>query len=133
VPWSLGLEDGVLFEEDLDDDELADRYRRCTVFVMPSGQEGFGIVFLEAMRFGKPCIGGSVGGTPDVIDDGRTGFLVPFGDVDALESAVKRLVENPELAREMGWAGRRKLNDEFVFDRFVSRVADQLERLLDEG
>ena len=81
---SLGIADRVVFEQDLTDEELADRYRRCAVFVLPSGQEGFGIVFLEAMRFSKPCIGGDAGGTPDVIEDGETGLLVPYGDLEAL-------------------------------------------------
>jgi len=127
---SLGIGQRVIFEEDLSDADLADRYRRCAVFVMPSGQEGFGIVFLEAMRYSKPCIGGDAGGTPDVIVDGETGYLVPFGDLSALEDRVDRLLAQPELRRRLGRAGRQRLLDEFTFDSFKARVAEYVEELL---
>jgi glycosyltransferase involved in cell wall biosynthesis len=129
----LGVADRVRFEEDLTDDELADAYRRCLAFLMPSGQEGFGIVFLEAMRFGKPCIGGNLGGTPEVIADGETGLLVPYGDVDAIARAVERLVADEVLARDMGRAGRRRLVDNFLFDRYRERLGDHLRELLRLG
>jgi glycosyltransferase involved in cell wall biosynthesis len=127
---SLELGDSVIFEEDLTDEELAQRYRRCAAYVMPSGQEGFGIVFLEAMRFSKPCLGGNAGGTPDVIDDGVTGILVPFGDLDVLTSSMERLLSDPDLRRRMGLAGHQRLLDHFVFDRFRERVRDYLVRFL---
>jgi glycosyltransferase involved in cell wall biosynthesis len=126
----LGLGERVVFESDLTDEELSERYRRCSIFVLPSGQEGFGIVFLEAMRFGKPCIGGAEGGTPDVIDDGETGFLVPFGDEAALERALERLLGDPALRREMGRAGRSRLESEFVFTRFRERLRGYMADLL---
>jgi glycosyltransferase involved in cell wall biosynthesis len=128
---SLGLGESVLFEENLTDEELASRYRNCSVFVLPSGQEGFGIVFLEAMRFAKPCVGGNAGGTPDVILDGETGFLVPYGDVDALESTLDSLLADPELRRTIGRAGRRRLEEEFTFERFKERLSRYLVQLLE--
>lgn len=126
----LGLGERVRFEENLSDEELADRYRGSSVFVLPSGQEGFGIVFLEAMRFGRPCIGGDAGGTPDVIVDGETGYLVPFADLDALESALESLVSDPGLCERMGRAGRERLEREFTFERFRERLGRYLEELL---
>jgi glycosyltransferase involved in cell wall biosynthesis len=128
---SLGIADRVFFEENLSDEELADRYRRCSLFVLPSGQEGFGIVFLEAMRYGKPCIGGAAGGTPEVIEDGVTGLLVPYGDVAALEAALVRLLESPELRRAMGRAGRERLLREFTYERFRDRLRGYLAEWLD--
>lgn len=127
---SLGIAGRTVFEEDLTDDALSERYRRCSAFVMPSGQEGFGIVFLEAMRFAKPCVGGDAGGTPDVIADGETGFLVPFGDVPALEQALDRLLSDVHLRRRMGRAGLERLHELFLFDRFKARVEQHLRRLL---
>jgi glycosyltransferase involved in cell wall biosynthesis len=127
----LGLGERVIFEEDLSDEELISRYRDCSVFVLPSGQEGFGIVFLEAMRFAKPCIGGAEGGTPDVIVDGETGFLVPFGDLRALEGALERLLSDPGLRTRMGHAGRRRLELEFTFERFRERLDRHLRELLE--
>jgi glycosyltransferase involved in cell wall biosynthesis len=130
---SLGVSDRVRFQQDLSDADLGDLYRRCIAMVLPSAQEGFGIVFLEAMRFSKPCIGGNVGGTPEVIDHERTGFLVPFGDVDLLESSLERLLTDPDLRRTMGQAGRRRLLDCFTFDRYRERLEDNLRAVLQLG
>ena len=128
---SLGVADRIDFRQDLSDEELAEEYRRCSIFVLPSGQEGFGIVFLEAMRFSKPCIGGNEGGTPEVIAEGESGFLVPFGDVDALVRRLETLLADPELRRSMGIAGRRRLLDHFTYEAFRSRLADHLEGFFD--
>lgn len=122
----LGVAERVVFEEDLSDEQLAERYRNCSAFVLPSGQEGFGIVFLEAMRFGKACVGGDAGGTPDVIVDGETGYLVPFGEIPPLVEALDRLLRRTELAEELGRAGRRRLEREFVFERYQEWVAGYL-------
>lgn len=127
---SLGLGGRVVFEEGLSDEELISRYRHCSVFVLPSGQEGFGIVFLEAMRFAKPCVGGDAGGTPDVIVDGETGYLVPFGDLDALERALERLLDDEALRHGMGRAGLRRLQEEFTFERYRERLGRHLADLL---
>ncbi len=127
---SKRVSDRVEFVQDLTDEELAARYRACSAFVLPSGQEGFGIVFLEAMRFSKPCIGGNAGGTPEVIEQDVTGLLVPYGDVDSLEQAVDRLVSDPALQERMGRAGRERLEREFVFERFQERLATHLRQLL---
>jgi glycosyltransferase involved in cell wall biosynthesis len=123
---SLGLADRVVFEEDLTDRELADRYRRCSVFVLPSGQEGFGIVFLEAMSFGRPCVGGRVGGIPEAVEDGRTGLLVDFRDAAGLEAALDRLLGDSDLRRRMGEAGRRRVLQDFTFERFRERLRQGL-------
>ena len=128
---TLGISQRVRFEEDLTDDELSEAFRDCDLFVLPSGQEGFGIVFLEAMRFGKPCIGGAEGGTPEVIEDGHNGLLVPFGDTKALKQAMARLMGDAELRRRIGRAGRQRLEERFVFPRFRDRLEANLKLLLD--
>ena len=71
-----GLDSLVTMWGNLADAELEAAYASCDLFALPSRREGFGIVFLEAMRHGKPCIGGNHGGTPEVVTDGTTGFLV---------------------------------------------------------
>ena len=123
---TLGVADRVTFEEDLSDALLADRYRRCSVFVLPSGQEGFGIVFLEAMRFGKPCVGVRAGGAPEVVEDGGTGLLVGFADHAGLEAALDRLLGDADLRRLMGEAGRRRVLETFTFERFRERLRQAL-------
>jgi glycosyltransferase involved in cell wall biosynthesis len=127
----LGIAERVVFEEDLSDAELADRYRRSALFVLPSNQEGFGIVYLEAMRFRRPAIGARAGGIVEVIDDGVTGLLVPYADVDALRGALDRLVADPGLRRARGEAGRRRLDAEFVFPRFRRRVEEHFREWLE--
>ncbi|TBW35098.1 glycosyltransferase family 1 protein [Siculibacillus lacustris] len=84
----------------------------CSIFCMPSRAEPFGIATVEAARHGLPSIGTTTGGFADTVIDGRTGLLIPPGDVDALEAALTRLLADPELCRTMGrdaaeWATRR--------------------------
>ena len=81
-------------------------YRRCAFFVMPSREEGFGLVFLEAMRAGKACIGGA-GAAAEVIEDGVTGLVVDATEPEQVEKAVVRLFLEPEHARAHGPGGGR--------------------------
>lgn len=98
----MGVRENVTFWGRLSDGDLAAAYQQCDVYVMPSSREGFGIVFLEAMRHGKPCIGGNHGGTPDVIEHGRSGYLVEYGDVAALVRHLTALADDPELQKLVG-------------------------------
>ncbi|MFQ5914083.1 MAG: glycosyltransferase family 4 protein [Nitrospinota bacterium] len=113
-----GVADRVLFAGTRSDDELASYYDACDIFVMPSRQEGFGVVFLEAMAFGKPVIGGKHGGTPEVVIDGVTGFLVQHGDVEGLAFRLIQLLRDPELCNRMGAAGRRLVEENYTFEHF---------------
>lgn len=90
-------------------------YSRCHAFVMPSRQEGFGLVYLEAMNCGKPCVGCRNGGSEEIIDDGVSGLLInnPFGNEELLQ-AVQRLLEDEELAACMGQEGLRRLSGKFT-------------------
>lgn len=114
----VGVANHVLLAGRKSDDELASYYNACDVFVMPSLKEGFGIAFVEAMAFGKPVIGGNHGGTPDVVKDGVTGFLVQHGDVEALANRLKQLLRDRELRRRMGTAGRRRVEEHYTFEHF---------------
>ncbi len=76
----LGLGDVVQFAGGVDDDRLREAYQACTLFALPSRSEGFGIVFLEAMAQGKPCLGARAAATPEVIDE-ASGVLVEYGNV----------------------------------------------------
>ncbi|HWQ12399.1 MAG TPA: glycosyltransferase family 4 protein, partial [Roseiflexaceae bacterium] len=80
-----------------DDDALARLYRHADVFCLPSVQEGFGIVFLEAMASGLPIVGTTAAAIPEVVPHGRAGTLVPPGDVAALAGALVELLQRPEL------------------------------------
>jgi glycosyltransferase involved in cell wall biosynthesis len=102
--------------------QLADLYRRASVFVMPSFYETFGISVIEAMAFGLPVVATRTGGLPEVVDDGVTGILVPAGDAEALADALIRLLRDPDLRRRMGQAGQERVRAEFTIDRVVSQT-----------
>jgi glycosyltransferase involved in cell wall biosynthesis len=106
--------------------ELDGLYAEATAFVMPSIYEAFGIVYLEAMAFGLPCVGSNVCAVPEIIDDGTTGLLAPPGDVDALAARLLELVENPERAYAMGEAGYRRRLERFTWERVAERMISEI-------
>lgn len=111
----------VRFYGKLSDADLQAAYSHCDVFAMPSMKEGFGIVFLEAMRHAKPCIGGAHGGTPEVIEHGHSGFLVQYGDVAALASHIARLYRDPCLTKTLGTNGKRQYTSVYSEASFRER------------
>ena len=96
----------------------------CTLLALPSQVDTFGIVLLEAWLHGKPVIGANAGGIPEVVQDGETGLLVPFGDVEALATAVRCLVESPVLAAQLGEAGRQQVLRRYTWDRTYQTLND---------
>jgi phosphatidylinositol alpha-1,6-mannosyltransferase len=124
-----GVRRHVHFFSGLSFPELAACYSACEIFALPSRGEGFGLVYLEAMARGKPVIGGAHGGAPEVIDDGRTGYLVQHGDAPQLATSIETLLANPELAREMGARGRERVNRDFKFSVFAKSFKKILREL----
>jgi glycosyltransferase involved in cell wall biosynthesis len=76
------------------------------IFVLPSLNEGMGRVLVEAMAAGKPVVASRVGGIPDLVHDGETGYLVPPADAKALSDAILKLLKNPDQAKLMGQRGK---------------------------
>jgi glycosyltransferase involved in cell wall biosynthesis len=97
----LGLDGHVQFVGDMPQTELATWMHRAGVFVLPSISEGLGRVVIEAMATGTPVIGSHVGGIPEMVHDGATGFLVPPKDEAALAEKIRWVFEQPERTREM--------------------------------
>jgi phosphatidyl-myo-inositol dimannoside synthase len=124
----LGVSDCVHFFDGLSRQELAACYAHAEVFALPSTGEGFGLVFLEAMAFGRPVVGAKCGGTTDVINDGVNGLLVPPRDPQRLVEALDRLLLDPALRTELGRRGSEIVRHKFRFDVF----RDGLERVLGE-
>ena len=87
---------------------LAGEYRSADVFCVPSRQEGFGIVFVEAMAAGLPVAAARAGAVPEVVADGETGLLVEPGDAGGLAAVLDRLIADPALRRRLGDAGRQR-------------------------
>jgi glycosyltransferase involved in cell wall biosynthesis len=95
-------------------DRLVEEYARADVFVAPSRYESFGLIFLEAMMHGLPCIGTRAGGIPEVVEDGVTGLLVPPDDPAALADALARLAGDPALRARLGQAGQAAYRGRFT-------------------
>jgi phosphatidylinositol alpha-1,6-mannosyltransferase len=123
----LGLRTAVVFTGFASPDDLQSAYRRAAVFAMPSRNEGFGLVYLEAMAHGLPCVGSVHDAAGDVIDDGVTGFLVDQSDCAGLAARLVQLLSDDSLRRRMGRAGQRRLRDRFSYSSFRDRFVDLCE------
>lgn len=123
------LRDRIRFHGRVDEDRLRAFYRDCDIFVAPSRYESFGLVFLEAMVFGKPVVAGNAGGAPEVVTHGKTGLLVAPGDAEALHAALDRLVSDPTLRAGMGEAARQDYEARFTDRVMVRDVIAALERM----
>jgi glycosyltransferase involved in cell wall biosynthesis len=110
-------------------DELRRLYATADIFVLPAvidakgDTEGLGVVLLEAMRFGRPVVGSAVGGIPDIIEGGRTGWLVPPADAEALAATLSRLASDPEATRRVARQGRTSVLERFSWDRILSALS----------
>jgi glycosyltransferase involved in cell wall biosynthesis len=113
----LGLADRVTFIERPDAAALLRLYREASVFALPSDEEGFGMVLLEAMACGVPVVSTRSGGPEGIITDGEDGYLVDREDVQALAGRLTLLLEAPEQAARMG--SRARQTTEQRYDEFV--------------
>jgi glycosyltransferase involved in cell wall biosynthesis len=130
-----GLRDSVFVLKGERHSELVLRMRKATVFALPcvvasdGNKDGLPTVILESMAVGLPAISTTLTGIPEIIDDGKTGFVVPPRDSEALADALERLLNDPELRRDMAVAGRLKVEEEFE----VGRNVDQVLKLFQES
>ncbi|HEV2856118.1 MAG TPA: glycosyltransferase family 4 protein [Thermoanaerobaculia bacterium] len=127
---ALGMGDRVFFTGFLSEATLAELYRRCAAFVMPSRGEGFGLVYLEAMRAARPVLAARGSAAEEIVQDGKTGLLVNPEDREEMREALGRLLGHPGEARRLGEAGRERWRGEFGAERFRERVGPLLERLV---
>jgi glycosyltransferase involved in cell wall biosynthesis len=116
----LGVADRVRFLGRRDD--VPALLAGADALVLPSWIEGLPLVVLEAMAAGVPVVATSVGGTPETVVEGETGFLVPPRDVSALAHAIDALLRDPELARRLGEAGRKRAREDFDADTAAQRI-----------
>jgi glycosyltransferase involved in cell wall biosynthesis len=105
-------------------EDVSDWLAAMDVFAMPSLIEGLPLALLEAMAAGVPPVVTDVGGMPEAIRDGETGFLVPPGNVALLGDRISFLLGNPPLAKKMGAASRERVLDHFTVDRMVAEYRD---------
>jgi glycosyltransferase involved in cell wall biosynthesis len=139
---SLAARRRVEFLGAVDDDELARRYRAAAVVVIPSVErttygrriavsELLGLVALEAMASGTPVIASRVGGLPEIVEDGASGYLVPPGDVGALRARIAELLDDPTAGALLGSNARERVVAELTWDRCAQRCLEVYRQLLD--
>ena len=111
---------------------LPDFYRRANVFCSPALYEG-GVanVYLEAMACGCPVVASTAGAAPESVTNGETGLLVPPEDEGAVAAALDQILGNEFLARQMGEAARRRVNDYFAMDKYIVRVLSNYRRAIE--
>jgi len=100
------------------------------IFILPTLNDCFPLVLLEAMQYSLPVISTFEGGIPDIVEEGVTGFLVPQKNVEALAEKLEVLIRNPELRIQMGIAARNKFENEFTLNKFESRFKDILQQVI---
>jgi phosphatidylinositol alpha-1,6-mannosyltransferase len=122
----LGVGRAVVFTGFVSADALATIYRHAAVFAMPSRDEGFGLVYLEAMAHQLPCVGSIHDAAGDIIDDGRTGYLVDQADDAGLVDRLASLLTDEARRREMGARGYRRLASAFTYEQFRDRLLSLL-------
>lgn len=122
----VGVSERVHFLGTVDEETLRHCYKSCDVFVMPSAQEGFGFVYLEAMQYAKVVVAARSGGAPEVVKDQVTGRLVEYGNEDELVQALLELCLDPEKRTKLGSAGYQRLQERFTFAHFKQKLTEIL-------
>jgi phosphatidylinositol alpha-1,6-mannosyltransferase len=113
--------DRITFEGFVPDSTLDALYAQATVFAMPSRGEGFGLVYVEAMRHGLPVIASTHDAAPEVVLDGRTGYTVNLDQPNELPERIIYLLKNPENAKQLGINGQRRWAEHFRYSSFRDR------------
>ncbi len=126
IAFDLHLESTVRWLGDVNMETLAAEYGRCDVFCLPSVQEGFGIVFLEAMAAGKPIVAARASAVPEVV---RDGMLVEPENPEALAEALLTLCREPDLRSSLGSAGARRI-EEFEMHRVAALFLQQIAKVV---
>ena len=121
----LGIEQQVQFVGRRSRAEVAVAMRRCSVFVLPSWNEGLGCVYLEAMSCGKPVIGCRGQGIAEVIEHGKNGWLIPADGLEELVQGLAALLGSPEVCARIGTAARQTILEKFT----LSHQAEHLSRI----
>lgn len=127
-----GLDKNIIFTGFVKDIDLPKYYAGANVTVLPTydNSEGFGMVLIEAGACGSPVIGTEVGGIPYVVENNKTGILVPPKDSKDLAEAIIKLFSNTRFAIELGMNGHKKIINNFIWDQSVTKTNDLLIRLI---
>lgn len=113
-----------------DRNRIRQLFSKATVFAMPSICEPFGLALIEAMSHGLPVVGSTADAMAEIIDEGRTGYLIPVGDSKTLAERLTLLLSSPDLCAEFGRAGRLKVSTQFLWSQVVTKVEDGLKLIV---
>lgn len=105
-------------------------WKSADIFVFPTLNEAFGLVLLEAMEHGLPCIGTNEGGINDIIDNGKTGFIVPSGNSELLSVSIGKLLNDSRMRETMGDRGRRIFEQRYTQEVFEENMLHILNQIL---
>jgi sugar transferase (PEP-CTERM/EpsH1 system associated) len=110
--------------------DVPELLRGLDLFVLPSLREGISNTILEAMATGLPVVATRVGGNPELVEEGRTGALVPPGSPEALANAIREFIDRPERLHTQGQAGRKRVEERFSLAAMVSEYLGVYDALL---
>ena len=110
--------------------DVAPYYAFFDALLLPSANEGTPVVAIEALAAERPVVASRVGGVPDVVDDGESGFLVEVGDIEALADRLEQLARDPELRARLGRTGRKRVVPRYRVERLVDDVDELYRELL---
>jgi L-malate glycosyltransferase len=127
----LGLKDKIFFLGGQDSVELI--LCKADLFLLPSASEAFGLAALEAMACGVPVVGSIVGGLPELVDDGETGYLEPIGDYKAMAKRSIEILSDSKLRIRMSKNARRVTEEQFDTAKIVKQYYDYYEEVLSHG
>ena len=113
--------------------QLIAAYRSADVFCFPTRYEPFGIVILEAMLFGLPCVATRTGAIPEMIQEGETGYLVPPEDVDTLTARLVALLSDRGLSCRLGESGRKRAEESFTWPAVTANMVEVMQRFVSHG
>lgn len=125
----LGISGNVHIPGWLSGDAKTEILMSSSIYCLPSYHEGLPMSVLEAMSYGIPVVASSVGGIPEVIDDGKTGYLIQAGDATSLSERIHRLLADPEMRQQMGAAARRKVESTFSVSVIFPKIGEIYESL----
>jgi L-malate glycosyltransferase len=129
---NANLSDKVMMIPHVAHDRVPEYLNKIDIFVMPSqmDSESFGVAAVEASACGIPVVASNIGGLPEVVIDGKTGFLFPSTDVDALAEKIRVLIDSPTLRKEMGLTGRKFVEENYSWEGSVKKMIDIYDNLV---
>lgn len=125
-----GLDANFDFAGPVSEDEVMERYARCSMLVLPSFEETAPMCISQAQAAGKPVVATNVGGIPEMIEDGATGYTVPFADPEALADRIGRLLADPELSKRMGQSVRQVAEKRYRRSSVIDKTLEVYDQVL---